>query len=45
MFLGFWFNHSTEIALVKVADDIRIHLDANEPLVLVLLKISPKPLK
>ncbi len=37
---GFWTNHSTETALVKVVNDIRIDLDANKPSVLVLLDLS-----
>ncbi len=37
---GFRANHSIETALVKVVSDIRIHLDANKPSVLVLLNLS-----
>jgi len=38
--LGFRKHHSTETALIKVINDIRINLDRNWPSVLVLLDLS-----
>ncbi len=37
---GFQANHITETALVKVVNDIRIHLDAIKPSLLVFLALS-----
>lgn len=37
---GFRTHHSTETALLKVVNDIRINLDNNKPSVLVLLDLS-----
>lgn len=37
---GFRAHHSTETALVKVVDDFRLNLDANELSVFVLLYLS-----